>query len=542
MGNSLMFALFRSAFVAVLLLFSLQLIVLGDDAKAPPIDSGLVAADKLCRLGRFAEAEASYQELLKTDSKLVPAQVGVVRAMLGQQKIDEALDTVNTALAAEPDSATLLALKGDVQYRRGEMSDAELSYLAAQKHDPKEVRAHLGLALLYRSYSLYRKAYDQLQITREIAPDDFTVQVAWVSMLPQKQRLAAMQSFLDSPHPDHEEETRSMTTYLEFLKTTTDQSPHACRLVSKVDQTATKLQVVYFPNSHRMRGIGVSTQINDQKTLLQLDTGATGIILDSSVAEKAGLKAISGVYLRGVGDHGPQSGYRAVADHIRIGELEFQDCVVRVTNRPGLDELIGADVFGSYLVELDLPEMNLKLSPLPKRPEDAVAPTSLSSEAEETQQDESERTSTERLPRDRYVAPEMANWTQVFRFGHMILVPTKVNESKPMLFLLDTGSPGNVLSVRVGREVSRVRSENRVRIAGLSGNVNKVYTSAEATLRFGHLEQRVKNIATFDFPAVAQTGTEVSGLLGFAMLRLLQVKLDYRDGLVDFEYNPKHRK
>ena len=35
------------------------------------------------------------------------------------------------------------------------------------------------------------------------------------------------------------------------------------------------------------------------------------------------------------------------------------------------------------------------------------------------------------------------------------------------------------------------------------------------------------------------TGTEVSGFLGFAMLRRLEVELDYRDGLVDFKYDPK---
>jgi predicted negative regulator of RcsB-dependent stress response len=144
-----MFSFLRSALVAALLLFSLQLIVLGDDAKAPAIDPELAAADQLYRAGKFAEAETRYQALLKIDSKLVPAQVGLVRAMLRQQKIDESLDAVNTASAAQPSSAALLAAKGDIQFRRGEMSDAEVSYLAAKKLDVKEVRAYLGLARLF---------------------------------------------------------------------------------------------------------------------------------------------------------------------------------------------------------------------------------------------------------------------------------------------------------------------------------------------------------------------------------------------------------
>jgi hypothetical protein len=40
-------------------------------------------------------------------------------------------------------------------------------------------------------------------------------------------------------------------------------------------------------------------------------------------------------------------------------------------------------------------------------------------------------------------------------------------------------------------------------------------------------------------PQSRQLGTEVSGFLGFDMLRMLEVKLDYRDGLVDFGYDPK---
>ena len=152
----LMVCCLRSAFVAAVLLLFLQPKGFGEDTKPPAIRPELAAADQLYRAGKFAEAEASYQALLKTDSKLVPAefvavQVGLVRAMLRQQKIDEALDAVNTALAVQPNAAALLAAKGDVEFRRAEMPDAEASYLAAKKLDPREVRAYLGLARLYRS-------------------------------------------------------------------------------------------------------------------------------------------------------------------------------------------------------------------------------------------------------------------------------------------------------------------------------------------------------------------------------------------------------
>lgn len=64
--------------------------------------------------------------------------------------------------------------------------------------------------------------------------------------------------------------------------------------------------------------------------------------------------------------------------------------------------------------------------------------------------------------------------------------------------------------------------------------------TAKAILRFGRLHLPNLDTVTLDLPKVSrQTGTELSGFLGFAMLRLLETKLDYRDGLVGFEYDPK---
>ena len=110
-----MLSFLRSALVAPLLFcLCLRLAVLADDTNSPAIPSELAAADQRYRSGKFADAEASYQALLKINPTLVLAQVGLVRSLLRQQKIDEALEAANTAQAAHPDSAALLAAKGDV--------------------------------------------------------------------------------------------------------------------------------------------------------------------------------------------------------------------------------------------------------------------------------------------------------------------------------------------------------------------------------------------------------------------------------------------
>ena len=556
-----MLSLVRSALVYALLCFTLHLTALTDDSKPSATKPELAAADQLFRAGKFADAEASYRAILKIDSNLVSAQVGLVRAELRQQKLDEALDTVNAALVAQPNAAALLAAKGDVLFRLGEMHDAEASYLLARKADPKEVHSYLGLAQLYQSYSLYRRNFDQLQSAHEIVPGDIEVQREWLNTLPRKARLAAMESYLAGPHPDNEEETKWMTERLEFLKATAGQPPHVCRLISKVEQTETKLDIMYGSEGRRMQGVGLSVKLNDRNAHLILDTGAGGIMVNRKLAEKAGLAFVSAMHYGGIGDKDVQNGHTAVADRIRIGELEFQDCVVAVSDKlsmDGEDGLIGADVLGAYLIDIDLPGMRLKLSPLPKRPEDTVAPRSLNSEGdqqanvEQKENNADEQTAKERpslpptsnlplrLPKDRYIAPEMANWTKVFRFGHTILVPTSVNDSKNMLFALDTGSSSNVLSVRAGRLVAKVSSDYRHQVSGMNGTVAHVYSSDQATIRFGHFQQSNLGMITLDLARLSRmTGTEISGLLGFPVLRQLEVELDYRDGLVDFKYDPK---
>ena len=508
--------------VTLTLFVVLSPIAHSQDSTAAP-NPAVAAADHLYDSGKFAHAEESYRDILKTDPKLVPAEFGLVRSLLEQYKVDDALDTVNAALTATPNSAPLLAAKGDVLFRLGDMAEADRTYVAANRIDPKEVHVHLGLARLYRSYSLYRKAYDRLQFAHEIAPNDIEVQRAWMQTLPRKQKLAALEAYLAGPHPDDEEDTQHWQEYLEFLKSTADAPVHACRLVSKVESTATRLEPMMHDAQH-LRGIGLTVVLNGHNNRLLFDTGAGGIIISRRAAEKAGLERISTQHYGGIGDKGWQTGYTAIANDIKIGELEFQDCVVHVSDARSLaeeDGLIGADVMASYLVDIDLPGMQLKLSPLPKRPEDTVAPKSLNSEGEDQATAEQKENSAAapsatanpsqpspvRLPKDRYVAPEMADWTKVFRFGHTILVPTSVNGSNDMLFGLDTGAFENLISVRAARQVTKYSADPRIQVRGLSGSVQKVYSADNVTLTFARMRQTTQNMISIDMEKLSHNPT-----------------------------------
>jgi hypothetical protein len=70
--------------------------------------------------------------------------------------------------------------------------------------------------------------------------------------------------------------------------------------------------------------------------------------------------------------------------------------------------------------------------------------------------------------------------------------------------------------------------------------VKDVFRANDVTLIFAHLRQQNQDIISFDMTSISDSaGTEVSGILGFAMLRMLDIKIDYRDGLVDLTFDAK---
>ncbi len=531
-----------------------RLSALESAASTPPTSTFAVAtsrADALYSSGQFAQAAESYRSVLRQDPKSFQATAGLIRSNLKQQKVEEAFDIAKAALQSQPEAATLHWVMGDVRFRRGEMVEAEQEYHRAIKIDPKQAHAYLGLARLYTSFSLYRRAYDLLNQAHEIDPQDSEVQRAWFRMLPRQERIQAIKRYLASPHPDDEEETQSLQRYLAFLEASESQPAHSCRLVNRLASTETPLEPMMI-DARRIHGWGLNVVVNGQKSRLLLDTGASGLLIGRKHAERAGVVRISQDQVSGVGDKGPMTGYIGYARSIQVGELEFHDCIVRVSDRTSVvedDGLIGADVFSSYLVDIDFPGRRLKLSSLPKPPGDDNIPPSALDTTGEHSSTKSERTVEDtpalstpprRLPQDRYVAPEMQSWTKVFRFGHLLLVPTLVNGGAPRLFVLDTGAFNNILSTATAKEVTNMAEDYRSTVKGVSGGVKTVYRADKATLQFGHFKQENENVLTLDLSKLSQqSGTEISGALGFAMLNLLNVRIDYRDGLVDFAYDAK---
>jgi len=532
-------------------------------AAPAPIPDLLQEASEAYWSGKFDTAVEKYQAALRQNANSAEVYAGLARTYLKQEKVDAAFATAKQGVAELPASLAVHTALGEVYFRQAKMVEAEKEFLVGVNDPHPDARACLGLSRLYDVYSLHARARTMLNRAHELDPRDRDIQRRWMRTLRRQEQIELLEKYLAAPSNDNEDLTRSLHTYLELLRERAKQTRTNCQLVSKVRSTETALTPMLYDPKH-LHGFGLVVKVNNQSSRLLLDTGASGLLINKKLAKKAGIEPLVTNQFGGIGDKGDASGFIGYADSIKIGELEFQHCLVEVSDKRSVlddDGLIGADVFDHYLVTIDFLWQKLKLEELPQRPGEKAATATLASQEPGEADDEAgpgeapQKASTENQsaeaktanakpaegagigPQDRYVAPEMQSYTKIFRFGHDLLIPTRVGTAPPKLFLIDTGAMMNSISPEAAREVTKVHGDD-MRVRGLSGSVKNVFSADKAMLEFSHFRQENQDMTAFDLSNVSRNaGTEISGILGFTTLRMFTLKIDYRDGLVDFIYN-----
>ncbi|MGA2833591.1 MAG: aspartyl protease family protein [Terracidiphilus sp.] len=506
-------------------------------------------ADKALLGAEYEQAAILYRGGLRSHPGDAELTKGLVHALLHEEKTQDAADAVKASLAVAPNSAALIMLRGEVELRQGMPWTATETALEAFKLDPCNSRTRLLLADLDHINSLFASSRKELDVAHRLDPEDPEIRREWIHTLTLQERIAETEAYLAAPRGEDEEELFRWRLYLANLKKMAAEPHKTCRLVSPTASTEIPF-AVFMRDSRHISAFGLEAKLNGRSARLEIDTGADGLVISHSVAEHAHLKAFSQTQMSGVGDQADKLGYTAYADSIRIGNLEFQDCAVRVLDsKSGLDEvdgLIGMDVFSHFLVTLDFPMRKLLLGPLPPRPgEAALAAPSLKTSDEDRDdavapaQHGAVQKSDDHGPYDRYIAPEMKSYTPVYRVGHLLMLPAALNGQKLKLFALDTGSMATTISPEAAREVTKVRSSFGFNVKGINGKVENVYAADEVTFTFAHVSQKVQSVVSIDTSRISKdTGMEISGFLGANTLDQLTIHIDYRDGLVKFDYDP----
>jgi tetratricopeptide (TPR) repeat protein len=534
-------------------------------AALPPDPARTLAeAQSLYRKGSFDQALARYNDVLKADPGSGDAYAGIVRCYLKQDKVREADDALRKGLNTDPGNTDFKVAEGELLFRQGEIPEAGKLFDEVIAAPPAPLpsnpaaeakpnaRAYLGAARVAAASALYARQYILLKRAHEIDSSDPDIRKAWMRTLAGADSIKSLEDYLAQPTNDDAEAQSRLKERLDLLKASQSAHLGLCRPASDVTATLIGLLPVETRGGGT-QGSGLNLTINGKKFKLLLDTGASGLLIDSKLAGQAGLKPVSDVQMTGIGDKPDFQAHIGYADSVRIGEMEFRSCPVYVVDRlpQGQDGIIGTDVFSQFLIEIDFPNSTLRLSQLPPRPGETPPKPFLKTSDEEPGQEPSpdpagapgassagasqSRSWTSRY-QDRYIAPEMHSYVQAFRLDHMLLVPTKINDGPEKLFLLDTGSFDNTITPSAAQEVTRI---HRAPALGVHRDLKKVYVADKVMLDFGHLRQTVPHMVSIDMTRTSRrAGTEISGTLGMVMLNLLKVRLDYRDALADFQYIP----
>jgi len=483
----------------------------------------------LYRDGRLDDAAAEYKRVIDAGLSAPAGYAGLARTQLRQHKVDEAAASAAKAVELGPNLAATHVALGEVYLRQGRIEDAAEQFRKLVVANTSDARAYYGLARVYHLASYHKKESVLINRAHELDPNDPEIASAWLRPQGLAGRIKGTQERLEDKALDPESR-KNLESRLETLKKLAEQPPRPCGLAPGVTSTETSLKPI-MQTAQDVEGYGLNVRVNGVASTLLLDTGASGVLISQRIADKAGVEKLVDQKIGGIGDKESVDGYLGYAKTLQIGSFEFRDCYVDVVGKnmnENSDGLLGANVFGHFLVELDFPNQKLKISPLPVDPAVGAEQASLDSSAETVAE-----------PRDRYVSPDMKDFFLVYLNGHNLMLPTKLNDKSPFLFILDTGAQTTLVSLAAAEQVGKVGSIDG-EFRGIAGKVKKVYRAPDVNLQFANFRQKMAWIYALDLKNLSdESGIEISGLLGFRLLYQLDIRIDYRDGLLALKFDPK---
>ncbi len=419
--------------------------------------------------------------------------------LIGNGRLDPALREIRTALSSTSNDSRLLARLGDMLFRRANFQGAEEAYKAALRMNSGEARGYWGLGRLASLKSRPEEAERQFEEAFEHNPRDPEIILSYANYAPRPDtRQELLEEFLLRADPSDQQRLEDVAAQLILAQRLHGRPPLRVTAGAGVPH---RIKLTSIGMGAGPRGVILQVRINGSKPIrLLLDSGAEGLYLDQRAARKLKLELLVETRVGGLGSDAHASGQMGLAQRLTIGDLEFENALVRVLDFNWLSDangVIGTDVFKDFLLHLDARKHKLELTPYSETPlEDA---------------------------------------DKMYRLGHQLLVHGSANGRAEGYFLLDTGASASLLSKEAATTVlpSSIGWDN-VQMRGVRGQLPGVVAPARVKIA-GHEWNDPEAIAVDLEHLSRQTGVELLGVLGFPLLSQSALTIDYRHGLVAFE-------
>ena len=478
---------------------------------------------------KYDEAAGLYRKDAETPSPEGDrAHNGLIRSLLKDGKVSDANADATAWAVKSPQSSWAMASLSEVQFRQASMDKAVASMQAAGSLDHCNMQVHADFAAFSKLTGMKATAKLHLDLAHTYEPQNLAIREAWVELQPRSVRLAELTHTLDQD----KSLTANQRKWMELDKKILSEPDQLCRLGSAVTSTTIPFHGIKDGPTGKVEW-GLIVAFNGKERRMEIDTGASGLTLSHAAATAMHLTPEIDSSSYGMGDEGSQKSFLAKVDSIKIGGLQFENCYVEVfkSDPAGFEEidgLIGSDVFDDFLLTLDFPGQQVKLDPLPPIP---GAPSSAGM-ALTTQ-------SSDMPVQDAYIDPSMKTWSAIERIGHELILPVRLNGKSTKLFILDTGADATFISTTAAREVTKIGRSPDLGIYGISGQLKDTYLTGDIKLDFAGLRYPAHDLVAFDTAKLfGRDEIEISGLLGAGILRQLTMRIDYRDDLVNFTYDP----
>jgi tetratricopeptide (TPR) repeat protein len=126
--------------------------------------------------GDYKRSRAACALLAKKDKDHVLTHVCMARAFLVWRRSSRAVESIDRALALDPNNAEALLADADAKRIQGDFAGAEKAYAALLARAPRNADAYVGLALSRSASNQPKEAVDALRQAAAISPDDPDVQ------------------------------------------------------------------------------------------------------------------------------------------------------------------------------------------------------------------------------------------------------------------------------------------------------------------------------------------------------------------------------
>ena len=251
-------------------------------ASHPPADRHCSADKATPTAGELALARKDYDAALTfyraavaQDRNSQEARFGLVLALIGKDQSKEAVDEAAASVALEPASPLAQVAAGQAAYRAADFDGALHDAVQALKAGPCEARALQLAAQLYTIHAYFQTAASLLRDAHKLRPNDELIRRDWIDSLPRSQRTAELEKYLSGPNALSAKDLADYTVEQDHLK---DRHPGECRITAKPDSTKIPFIPIYGDNPHPV-AFGLEVAFNSKKRHMQIDTGASGIVL-----------------------------------------------------------------------------------------------------------------------------------------------------------------------------------------------------------------------------------------------------------------------